>query len=382
MNKRQLMMCVFFPLIIIACAGIFFAGSAKEKGKPVLSILCFAEAYAIDEWVYPFEEMYNCKINRTYAGTVEEHYSKTKAAPDQYNIVSIMSSRVQMYYDDDLIQPIPVEDLENWEKLDLFFREGLVETIEPGKEFYVPIAWGNQDFIVNTNEIGDDLVPYLTSIGGGRYTLTYDVLKAPKFKDQTALFNEAASLTNMAAIAAGVEDPMNLSEADYTAMEKELTAWAKNARTFTQGVDAEKSVLTAEDAYISVTGNNVIQANLLTEEGYGDLFTHFLPTEGTVLWVDGWVITKPTEGKAYDLAMKYIDYMIGGEVQYIMSEKVGWGVVNPAGSGGYSDAVKERTWWYTLGLDNFPVPLYVMKGEEDPPRRERTWNEIKASVGF
>jgi spermidine/putrescine-binding protein len=135
---------------------------------------------------------------------------------------------------------------------------------------------------------------------------------------------------------------------------------------------------------VSLTGNNVIQANLLVEEGYGDTFTHFLPTEGTVLWVDGWVITEPTstDSAAYDLALKYIDYMIGAEVQTIMSEKVGWGVVNAAGAGGYSDAVKERTWWYTLGLDNFPVPLYVMKGEEDPPRRERTWNEIKAGIGF
>jgi spermidine/putrescine-binding protein len=188
----------------------------------------------------------------------------------------------------------------------------------------------------------------------------------------------------MAAIAAGVKDPSNLSEQDYKAMIAELTAWAKNARAFTGGVDAEKAILTAEDAYISLTGNNVIQANLLVEEGYGDTFTHFLPTEGTVLWVDGWVITKPTDPNsvAYDLALKYINYMIGADVQTIMSEKVGWGVVNPAGSGGYSPAVKERTWWYTLGLDNFPVPLYVMKGEEDPPRRERTWNEIKAEVGF
>lgn len=380
MKGFKVALCLICVVVVAVPAVLLFAGGQKEE--KVLSILCFAEAYAIDEWVYAFEEMYDCKINRTYAGTVEEHYSKTKAAPDQYNIVSIMSSRVRMYYDDGLIQEIPVGDLEHWGELNAFFREGLVETIEPGKEFYVPIAWGNQDFIVNTAVVGDKLKPYLTDIGGGNYSLSYDVLKAPEAKGLTALFDEAASLTNMAAIASGNKDPFNLDERGYDKMIAELSAWAENARAFTGGVDAEKAILTAEDAYISLTGNNVIQANLLVEEGYGDTFTHFLPSEGTVLWVDGWVITKSTSGVAYDLAMKYIDYMIGAEVQTIMSEKVGWGVVNPQGSGGYAEAVKERTWWYTLGLDNFPVPLYVMKGEEDPARRERTWNEIKAGIGF
>ena len=382
MSKSKLVLCILVFMVVSISAVVVFAIGDKEKDKPVLSILCFAEAYAIDEWVYPFEELYDCEIQRTYAGTVEEHYSKTKAAPDQYNIISIMSSRVRMYYDDDLIQPIPIDKIKNWNQVGKFFREGLVETIESGKEFYVPIAWGNQDFIVNTKVVGDKIKPYLTDLGDGRYSLSYDILKDPQSKGLTALFDEAASLTNMAAIAAGIKDPFNLDERGYEAMIGELTSWAKNARAFTAGVDAEKAMLTAEDAYVSLTGNNVIQANLLVEEGYGDMFTHYLPTEGTVLWVDGWVITKPTKGDAYDLALKYIDYMIGAEVQTIMSEKVGWGVVNPNGSGGYSKAVKERTWWYTLGTDDFPVPLYVMKGEEDPPRRERTWNEIKAGIGF
>ena len=381
MEKRFVFIAIVVAILLVISGSVFAGGKAEEE-IPTLSILCFAEAYAIDEWVFDFEEMYNCKINRTYAGSVEEHYSKTKAAPDQYNIVSVMSSRVKVYYDNGLIQEIPVSKLKNWGEVNTFFKEGLVEKIEAGKEFFVPIAWGNQDFIVNTSVLGDELKPYLTSIGDGQYTLSYKVLKAAEFKGKTAMFDEAASLTNMAAVAAGIKTPFNLDENGYKKMRDELSAWANNARAFTGGFDAEKSMLTAEDALISVTGNNVIQANALVEEGVGDKFTHYLPTEGTVLWVDGWVITKSTKGAAYDLAVKYIDYMIGKQVQTIMSEKVGWGVVNPKGAGGYSPAVKERTWWYTLGLDNFPVPLYVMKTEEDPTRREQTWYEIKAEVGF
>ena len=49
---------------------------AVEEGG-TLSILCF-QGYAEDDWVKPFEEKYNCKVEVTYAGTVEEHFKKTQ----------------------------------------------------------------------------------------------------------------------------------------------------------------------------------------------------------------------------------------------------------------------------------------------------------------
>lgn len=369
-------------LLLALCLVVLFSIPAMaEKEGGTLSILCFY-GYADDSWVKPFEEKYNAEVKITYAGTVEEHFTKTKAAPGQYNIVSNDSGRVQMYYDAGLIQPIDVSKLKNYPKIGKYFRDHPYAEVEPGKKFHVPICWGDQDFIVNTAVVGDRLKPYLTDIGGGHQSLSYRVMKAPQFKDMVTMFDESTNVTSMSAIAAGVADPFNLSEADYEAMINELSLWAKNSRQFTLGFDSEKAILTGEDAYISITGNNAIEANALVEEGVGDKFAHYLPTEGTIAWIDGWVITKPTKGKSLDLALKYIDYMIGDEGQTLLAEKVGFGIVNPAGAPGYTDAVKERTWWYGGSIDDFPVPLYVMVTEEDPERRVNTWLEIKAKLGF
>lgn len=370
-------------VLLLSWAMIIFLviPAMAEKEGGTLSILCFY-GYADDSWVKPFEEKYNAEVKITYAGTVEEHFTKTMAAPGQYNIVSNDSGRVQMYYDAGLIQAIDVSRLENYSKIGEFFRTHPYAEVEPGKKFHVPIVWGDQDFIVNTAVLGDKIKPYLTDIGGGHQSLSYRVMKAPQFKDMVTMFDESANVTSMSAIAAGVADPMHLSEADYEAMIIELTLWAKNSRQFTLGFDSEKAILTGEDAYISITGNNAIQANALVEEGVGDKFTHYLPTEGTIAWIDGWVITKPTKGKSLDLALKYIDFMIGDQGQTLLAEKVGFGIVNPAGAPGFTDAVKERTWWYGGSIDEFPVPLYIMVTEEDPERRVNTWLEIKAGLGF
>ena len=67
-----------------------WGGWAQAQEKATLSIINF-DGYSEEEWVKPFEEKYNCEVKITTAGTVEEHFTKVKAAPDEYNIVSIIN---------------------------------------------------------------------------------------------------------------------------------------------------------------------------------------------------------------------------------------------------------------------------------------------------
>ena len=83
-------------------------------------------------------------------------------------------------------------------------------------------------------------------------------------------------------------------------------------------------------------------------------FTQFAMTEGTICWIDGWVITKPTTGKSLDLAYKYIDMMIGDQVQNELAKLIGFGIVNPAGGEGFSPVIKDSYLWYQ-DINEFPV---------------------------
>lgn len=353
--------------------------SASKKEKATLSIMCF-QGYAEDVWVKPFEEENNAEVKITYIGTSDEAFAKTKAAPDQYHLVSIDSGRVKPYYESNLIQAVDTSKMKNFAKMGELFRTHPYAELEPGKRFQVPICWGGQAFAVNVEALGSKLDPYVT-VNKGVKTLSYRVMKAPEMKNLVAMVDETTNVTNMAAIAAGITDnPFDLDDSEYAKMIKELTLWAKNSRTFTAGFDSVVSVMANEDVYINMVWGDPAVLQELANRGIGEKFEAMLPTEGTINWIDGWVITKPTKGKSLELAHKYIDYMIGKQGQAQLAKLVGYGIVNPEGSEGYSEMVFNKTPWYAKPIEDFPVKLYIMVAEEDFQKRVDTWNEIKAGL--
>ena len=377
MKKWTIPLVALVLCLVLVISMATISCSPKEKAK--LKILCF-QGYAEPEWVKPFEEKYNCTVEITNMGSSDEAFTKIKAAPDQFNIVSVDSGRVKVYYDAGLIQFVDTAKLENYGKIGEYFRTQGYSEMEEGKIFQVPICWGCQDFLTNVEVAGEEIKPFLTDIGNGKQSMSYKLFSDPQFKDRVTIFDETTNLICMSAIAAGITTPFNLDEEGFAKVEEELTSWAQNARAFISGLDPEMQVATSGDAIVVFSGNDSIEAMALADQGLSDKFKFFLPTEGTIAWIDGWIITKPTEGESLDLALKYIDYMVGDEGQKLLAQKTGFGVINPAGASGYSDVIGQSTWWYTNSIDEFPVPLYVMVPEEDFPRRVELWQQIKGAI--
>jgi len=370
-TKKGIAIAMAAVTVVLLSSIVLFAAD-----KPSLSIICF-QGYAEPKWVKPFEEKYDCEVKVTYAGTVEEHFTKTKAAPDEYNIVSNDSGRVKMYYDAGLIQPIDTSKLSNYGKVGEFFREHPYAQVEPGKKFQVPITWGTQTITINTAKVSPEVLKKYVSPDGR--TVSLDILTAPETKGDTAFFDESTNVTQIAAIHLGIETPTNFAAGDWEKVEKRLLEWKRNARTFTTGLDSEFGVMSGEDAYILLGGNDALLNLKLEEAGIRDRFTQYAMTEGTICWIDGWVITKPTQGASLDLAHKYIDYMIGAQGQAELAELVGFGIVNIDGKYAYNPVALDAAWWYGMDIKEVPFPLYVMLAEEDPGRRVELWNKVKAT---
>lgn len=360
---------------LIVFALLFAVVFTAVADKPVLSIMCF-QGYAEDSWVKPFEEKYNCTVKIAYAGAVDEMFSKVKSAPTEYNIVSIDPGRIAMYKSAGLLQTTDTSKLTNYMKVGAFFRNHPYnKMLGGGGTYHIPIVWGTQTMTVNVAKIpAAKLAKYVDAKKG---TISLDVLTAPEFKGQTAFFDESANVVAIAGIQIGAKDPFHFKDNEWQKVQDKLYAWKKNARTFTSGLDSEFSVLSTEDAMIVLGGNDALLNLKLEEAGIRSSFKQYAMTEGTICWIDGWVVTKPTSGASLDLAYKYIDTMIGDKVQGELAKLIGFGVVNPAGASGFSSVIKDSTYWYQ-DIKTFPSRLEIMVPEENPEKRVDLWNKVKA----
>jgi spermidine/putrescine-binding protein len=362
-----------FTLALSLLFAVCVAVSAQDK--PTLSIMCF-QGYAEESWVKPFEAKYNCTVKIAYAGAVDEMFSKVKAAPADYNIVSIDPGRIAMYKSAGLLQTVDTAKLANYSQVGAFFRNHPYnKMLGGGGTYHIPIVWGTQTITVNVDKVpAAQLAKYVDAKKG---TISLKVLTAPEFKGKTAFFDESTNVVSIAGIEIGAKDPFSFKDNEWQKVQDKLYAWKKNARTFTTGLDSEFSVLSSEDALFVLGGNDALLNLKLEEAGIRKSFKQYAMTEGTIAWIDGWVVTKPTSGASLDLAMKYIDMMIGAKVQTELAKLVGFGVVNAAGSGGFSPVIKDSTWWYQ-DIKTFPARLEIMVPEENPNRRVELWNKVKA----
>ena len=230
-------------VVALLCA---VAVAAAAADKPVLSIMCF-QGYAEESWVKPFEQKYNCTVKIAYAGAVDEMFSKVKAAPADYNIVSIDPGRITMYKSAGLLQPVDTKKLANYSQMGAFFRNHPYNKMLGGGGIYhIPIVWGTQTITVNTSKLpAADLAKYVDQKKG---TISLKALTAPEFKGQTAFFDESANVCAIAGIEIGAKDPFHFKDDEWQKVQDKLYAWKKNARTFTSGLDSEFSVLSSEDA--------------------------------------------------------------------------------------------------------------------------------------
>jgi len=334
------------------------SGNSNSSDKE-LNILCF-QGYAEPTWVDPFEKETGIKVNATYAGTVEEMFTKAAAGGTVYDIVSIDCGAVQRYYDAGLIDPIDIKKLSNYNKLSTFFKDADYKVINDAV-YQIPICWGATIPVYNMDKLPD--LPQ-----------TWQVMWDPQYKNQVSIADEANNNVIIAAISLGFSDPYNLTDEQFGQVRERLTAIAENCRTFTNGFDNEYQVLSSGETIISIGYDSMLIMKLRDNDGM--TVGRLMPKEGMNIWIDGWVLMKNAEHK--DAALKYIDWMISDSGQYELAKVVGFGAVTPAAKDAIDPDVARLTSYDNI--DNVKVPLFVMQNPENFEKRVELWDEIKAGL--
>lgn len=304
--------------------------------------------------VNKFEEANNCKVIHEYMASEEELLTKLRTGGvGKIDVVLPNPSVLPKAINEDLLQEINPEDLTSYPDIADKFK-GLPENKKDGKIYAIPWVWGATAIAYNENLIKEDLD-------------SIDVLWDEKYKGKIAFRDDYNDDVMLAAIALG-QDPNN--PADLDAIKAKLLEQKPLNRTYWKTADDFTKLFANEQITLGVMWSGESAKIKLS----GQPIKFFVPKEGAIGWVDYWGLVKDAPHK--DLALKFIDYMIGEEYQANWANNGGPAPVNTKAIAKVDPELVEAGAMDEESLNK----LHFISYHEDSVKKawNELWQEVKA----
>lgn len=342
-----------------AAPGGSTSGLADNKGS--VKIVTW-ETYHNQPWLDAYSEASGVKVEQVLAGSVDEMFSKVRAA-DDIDLVYYDIGSIPRYIEAGLASPI-----------DLSLVTSALGTVAPGlpwkdaathdgQVYGVPYNWGTQPLMWNAEVITTP-------------PDSWQVLWDPEFAGRVTMPDDSYIGMAMVGLAVGVPDPYNFREEDWETVRAKLAELRPQIQTLTQGYDVAQSLYASGEAVVGYC-QNVAIVFALQDEGLD--FQFGFPSEGTPFWIDCSNFTPNGQRQeVYDFvnAINSPDW----QVRFI-SETGAAGVVTPeVAEGGVPADVLARTEIPSQQIDGYWDRMSPLQNPEDFDRRLELWNEFKAGV--
>ena len=328
---------------IAAAALVLFAGGQAAAGEGEVRLFIF-EGYAEPEWVEPFEAETGCTVNAAYTGSVDEMFAKMKGSDGaDYDLISIDTSIVQRYVDAGLIIPIDMSRIPNTANLLPAFQS-VEETMSGGETYGVSMAWGSLGLIYDKEAFPDGVS-------------SWEALWSADNAGRVLALDDANNNVTNAAIVLGLEEPFNLSDADFEAVKQKLIEQKQYLISYYAGFEEGVNIWENSEAALMFSMGE-FQAVELADRGFDVVYS--IPDEGGIGWLDTWAMSKGVGDS--DCAHQWINHYLNGKTGPIMTELKGYG----------------NTTDESPGLD-YADKLVWLRPVENFDRRVQVWNEVKAA---
>jgi len=331
------------------------AAPAAPAAKATLVVVNWKD-YGSDnpEAVKKFEEANNCTVVHEYMASEEELLTKIRTSgPGKYDVILPNAAVLPLAIKDGLLEEIDTAKVSNFSKIYKKFVD-LPESKKDGKFYALPWVWGSTAIAYNTKKVTEPI----TSMA---------VLWDAKYKGHVGMrddFNDAI----MSAAIVLKQDPNN--PADLEAIKQKLIEQKPLNQTYWKTGDEWSKFFANEQIWIGLMWSG--QAASMKQEGQPIGFV--VPQDGAIGWVDNWAVVKGT--KNYDLALKFIDYMISDEFQGNWVKSGGPAPVNSKVGDGLDEAFKKDAGITEADLNR----LYFISYHEESVKKawNELWQEVKA----
>ena len=307
------------------------------------------EGYAEPDWVKPFEAANNIKTTISYVGSVDEMFAKMQGSKGQdFDVVAFDTSTFKRYIDAKLIQPIDPAKVPNLARLAPAFQN--VAPVMRGPARYgIPFAWGSLPLIYDKKAFPDGAPD------------SWNIFWDPKYAQQMIALDDANNWIVLAALAMGLPDPYNLTDAQFDAVKAKLIEAKKLLLTYYAGYDDGVNIF-AQGGVKAMFSMGEPQVGSLKKKGIDAAMV--IPKEGAVGWLDCWTISAGAANP--DLAHAWLNAILAPGVAEVLGERAGYGNT-------VDQAENQK-----IGL-TYADKLSFLQTPENFEKRVAIWNAVKAA---
>lgn len=335
--------------LLAAAAALGLIGPiATARAAEELRILAW-QGYADDDWVAEFEKETGAEVSVVFAQTDDEIWSKIKGSEgEDFDLFAVNTSELQRYIDAGLAVPHDLAKIPNQQQTLPQFRDlAQVRGVErDGKVYGIPFAFDSIGLIYDTTKVD----PPPTSM---------NVLWDPKYQGRILLYDASAHNFSFAALAEGIENPFDLTDAQLAEIKGKLIELQKNALSYYQSSDEALQIYNSNDVALIFANFGQQQLKLMKDSGAP--IAYVVPKEGALAWLDTWALSKGAKNP--ELAEKWVDFVLQKKISDALTQRNGFGnTVTPLATANPDDKLV-----YLLPVENFQ-------------KRSDLWNEVKAAA--
>lgn len=352
MKQRQLvhwlgrLACILAVLALAACAG--------TKATGPLVALEWAGYEQPVFWQKFADKHPDVEVEYAFFADDPEAFAKLQSG-FKADLVHPNISWLELYVQNDLLQPIDTSKLSNWPGL----MQGMAELGQvDGVQYLAPWEWGYDSILVRTDKVQE--MP-------DSWADMWD----PQYAGHVSMFDSAEAAVLMTSLVLGY-DAYNMTPEQLEAVKQKLIELKPNLLSYwTDYTEVNQQVASGEawlaftwpDAYVAVAAEGVP-------------VEYITPKEGRLGWVYGFCIPKSSQNP--DLAHDYIDAMLDVDAMAEMANQYGYGASN--------SAVVERTDPELVRLMQLDQPDIIERtvffqplSEEQRQAWTTLWDEVKAT---
>jgi spermidine/putrescine-binding protein len=352
-------------LVAVACSNGSSSSSTGAAGSVdpasitgTIRLLSYSDGFD-PGYLAAFEQQYpNITIDSSSMGSNEEAIAKIQAGFDADVVNSCVDEATLEMVQKGIYAPLDQSRLTNWN--DLFPSMQQLPGVQvDGQVYMLPVDAGTSGIVYNADVV---------TTPPDSWTDLFD----PQWQGRTGMEDIAVTAFMIGALANGIEDPINMDQAQIDQVKQYLIDHKSQFRTFWKGDAEVKSLFKSGEIVISSGYPDTAKA--LQKEGVNAQFA--TAKEGQFLWACGYGITPDVAPENLDAAYALLNYYSSPEAELYEAQTWNYQIANTKTLDLASpELIKEASLEAPFHLEN-AIPA------SPPANRDAwvaAWTEVKAS---